>query len=373
LRVLVCPQEFKGSLTAAEAARAIAAGVRLAIPGAEVELLPMADGGAGTLEIVCTASDGEFVPMDASGPLGSRMTASYALLPTRRDGARAAVVEAAATAGLTLVSAAQRQPGRASTFGVGEQLVVAASAGADEIIVSIGGTGTNDGGAGAAQALGFRLLDAHDESIGPGPLELLRLRRIKRPHSDRLARVRVRVAVDVRNPLLGPEGATRVFGPQKGVTSALLPELERALRRWADVVERDLGVPIAGLPGGGAGGGLAAGLVATTSATIESGAALVGEAVGLAAAIARADVVITGEGRLDAQTAYGKTVAHVLEQSLAAGRPCLAVAGSIDALPAGMSDAEAAALPGEPIEAAMAHAAKRVEAAAERLLRRAQG
>jgi glycerate kinase len=221
-----------------------------------------------------------------------------------------------------------------------------------------------------AQALGFRLFDEHGEPIGPGPLELLRLDRIERPASDRIAGVRVRVAADVRNPLLGSEGATRVFGPQKGVSSALLPELERALERWADVVEKDLGVPIAGLPGGGAGGGLAAGLVAVTGATIESGAALVGEAVGLAAAIARADFVVTGEGRLDAQTAYGKTVAHVMAQALAAGRPCLAVAGSIEAMPAGMRDAEPASLPAEPVETSIAHAAERVQAAAERLLRR---
>ena len=371
MRVLVCPQEFKGSLTAAEAARALAAGVRAAMPDAEILLLPLADGGPGTVAIISSAADGTLVTMTARGPLGALVRAAYALLPPHPKRGQTAVIEAAATAGLVLIPAERREPWRASTFGVGEQIRAALAAGVREVTVGVGGTGTNDGGAGAAQALGYRLLNARGEPIGPGPRELMRLDRIDTNNVEPLpACARVRVAVDVQNRLLGPEGATRVFGPQKGVTPELADECERALERWAQMVARDIGVDIANIEGGGAGGGLAAGLAAVCAASIESGAALVGEAVGLARAVASADVIVTGEGRLDTQTAYGKTVAYVAEIARQAGRPCLTVAGSIEAQLASMQDSEAAMLAGEPIEVAIAHASERVQAAAERLMRR---
>jgi glycerate kinase len=357
VRILVCPQEFKGSLRADEAARAIADGLRAALPDAEITLLPLADGGPGTASIVAAAA-------------GAAVAAHLALLPDGR-----AMVEAAAAAGLVLVAPSERDPAHASTFGVGELVAAAIAAGATEVVVGVGGTGTNDGGAGALQALGARLLDAAGHEVTPGPLALASLARIDASAAHaRLAPggepVRLRLAVDVRNPLLGPEGATAVYGPQKGVTPNLAPSIEAALGHWAALLARDLGVEVTALPGAGAGGGLAAGLAAL-GAQIESGAELVGEAVGLDAAIGRADFVVTGEGSLDAQTGYGKTVGHVAERCASLGVRCVAVAGVVAALPTGIADAEASALAGMPVEASMAQGAALVRAAAERLGRRA--
>lgn len=370
MRILVCPQEFKGSLRADEAARAIAEGLRAALPDAEITLLPLADGGPGTASIVAAAAGGQLVARIVRGPLGAAVAAHLALLPGGR-----AVVEAAAAAGLVLVAPAERYPAHASTFGVGELVAAAIAAGATEVVVGVGGTGTNDGGAGALQALGVRLLDAAGHEVAPGPLALASLAHIDASAARaRLAPdgepVQLRLAVDVRNPLLGPEGATAMYGRQKGVTPDLAPTIEAALGHWAALLARDLGVEVAALPGAGAGGGLAAGLAAL-GARIESGAALVGEAVGLDAAIGRVDLVVTGEGSLDAQTGYGKTVGHVAERCAALGVRCVAVAGVVAALPTGIADAEASALPGMPVEASMAQGAALVRAAAERLGRRA--
>ncbi|MDP6606239.1 MAG: glycerate kinase [Dehalococcoidia bacterium] len=382
-RILVCPQEFKGSLTAPEAARAIARGVRRADPAAEMVEAPMADGGPGTVALIHAAIGGDLVataegepgPGDWPGPLAGvvdAVEASYALLP---DGT--AVIEAATTAGLVLVPEADRDPSRASSHGVGEQLRNALRRGARRIIVGVGGTGTNDGGAGAAQALGYRLLDVAGEPLGPGGLELDRLARIDASDVEPLlADVELRVAVDVTNRLLGPEGATAIYGPQKGVTAELAPRLEAALTRWAERCRVDLGVEIAEVDGGGGGGGIPAGLLAVmgpasgaAEATIESGATLVAETIGLPGQIAAADLVITGEGRLDAQTAYGKAVAHIAALTRHAGVPCLAVAGAVDATPDGITDAESAG-EGVPFDQAMRRAPELVADAAERLVAR---
>ena len=366
LRVLVCPQEFKGSLTAEEATRAIAAGVGRALPEAEVREAPMADGGPGTARLVCAAAGGRMVEGRWRGPLGEPAESAYALLP---DGT--AVVEAATTAGLLLVPPARRDPSLASTYGVGEQLRDALRRGSRRVVVGVGGTATNDGGAGAAQALGYRLLDREGRELPPGGLALARLARIESGEAEpRLREVEVRVAVDVTNRLLGPEGATAVYGPQKGATPDLAPRLEAALARWAERCLLDLGIEIAAVEGGGAGGGLAAGLVAVAGGRIESGAALVARAVGLAERIAAADLVVTGEGQVDAQTVYGKTVAHVADLARAAGRPCLVVAGAVEGIPDGIAAVERATPVGTAPEEAVARAGELVAAAAERLLRR---
>jgi glycerate kinase len=326
----------------------------------------MADGGPGTAAIILAARGGEWVESRCSGPLGERLDARFALV----EGGREAVIEAAATVGLVLVPEERRDPSRGWSAGVGEQIRLALDRGASRIVIGVGGTGTNDGGAGAARALGYRLLDAAGAELPPGPLRLATLARIDASGVDRrLAEVEVRVAVDVRNRLLGPEGATVVYGPQKGVTAELRPLLEGALERWADVVRRDLGVDIAGLDGGGAGGGLAAGLAAACGGRIESGAALVASAIGLEGLVEAVDLVVTGEGRVDGQTGYGKAVAHVAGLAAERGRPCVAVVGTIDALPAGIEDAEAAAT-GVERGVAMERAAELVEAAAGRLARR---
>ena len=372
--MLVCPQELKGSLTPFEAAAAIAAGVRRALPDAEVVELPLSDGGPGTAAIVSAASDGELVEVEVTGPLGATVRAHFALLPSVAAGAApVAVIEAASAAGLVLVSAEARDAGRATTYGVGELVRAALDRGAHQLIVAVGGTASNDGGAGAAQALGYRLLDAAGAPLREpaGGLDLLEVVAIDHANVDRrLAEVDVRVAVDVTNALLGPEGATKVYGPQKGATGELAVELEAALDRWAGTVEADLGISITDLAGGGAGGGLAAGLIAAIGGRIESGAALVADAVGLEDAVRDADFVVTGEGRLDAQTAFGKTVELVTALAERYQRPCLAVAGSVEGPPAGIADLET--LVGDGIEEAeaMARAAELVEAAAERLVRR---
>ncbi len=371
LRVLVCPQEFKGSLTAPRAARAIARGVRRALSRARVSEAPMADGGPGTAALVCAAAGGQLIEGRWRGPLGEPVAGAYALVRDRGEPGVLAVIEAATAAGLTLLPQPRRDPACASTHGVGEQIRDALARGVRRVVIGVGGTGTNDGGAGAAQALGYRLLDADGHEIGPGGLELARLAHIDDAGVDPLLRTaEVRVAVDVTNALLGTEGATAVYGPQKGVTADLAPHLEAALARWADLCHRDLGVEIAALEGSGAGGGLAAGLVAAAGASVERGAALVAEAIGLPAQVAAAGLVVTGEGRLDAQTAHGKTVAYVTALAREAGRPCLAVAGAIEGSPQGLAASEAAAPAGMPLDEAMARAAELIEAAAERLLRR---
>ena len=372
--MLVCPQELKGSLTAFDAAAAMAAGVRRALPDAAVVELPLADGGPGTAAIVSASAGGELIEVAVTGPLGAAVRACFALLPrSAGEVGPVAVIEAAQAAGLALVPPGERDARRATTYGVGELVRAALDRGARALIVGVGGTASSDGGAGAAQALGYRLLDAAGAPLREpaGGLDLLEVAAIDRANVDpRLAAVDVRVAVDVTNVLLGPEGATAVYGSQKGATGELAERLEAALARWADTIETQLGVGVADLAGGGAGGGLAAGLVAAIGGRIESGAGLVAQAVGLDEAVRDADLVVTGEGRLDGQTAFGKTVALVTALAERYGRPCLAVAGSVDQLPAGIADVETllAGVVGE--AEAMARAAELVEAAAERLVRR---
>ena len=373
MRLLICPQEFKGSLSAPDAATAIAEGARRVAGLADVRTLPLADGGPGTAAIVAAASGGELVGAEVTGPLGDRIEAHYALLPDAGGGSPVALIESAAAAGLVLVPPDLRDPGHATSYGVGELIRDAVDRGARSIVVGVGGTATNEGGAGAAQALGYRLLD-RDRNPLPEPaggIHLLNVFAIDSSGVDRrLADVDLRVAVDVTNELLGEQGATAVYGPQKGVAGELGEMLEDALGRWARTVRHDLGVELTDLPGGGAGGGLAAGLIGVVGGGIESGAALVAEAVGLDEAIEAADLVVTGEGSLDAQTTFGKTVAHVIERCAALGRPCLAVAGSAGRRPDGVADLEALAGEGVTEAEAMARAAELAADAAERLLRR---
>ena len=370
--MLVAPQEFKGSLRAPEAAAAMAAGVRRALPDVRVVELPMADGGPGTASIVGRARDGRMVQRIVRGPLGDPVPASYAMVERGAE-PPLGVIEAAAAAGLVLVPPEQRDATAASSYGVGELILDAVAHGVRRLIIGVGGTGTNDGGAGAAQALGLRLLDPAGTELPPGGIHLIRLARIAGEPDSRLDGVECRVAVDVQNPLLGATGATAVYGPQKGLLDWQAPAMEMALSRWAERLAVDRGVDVVATPGAGAGGGLPSGLLgALPAARIEPGAALVGEAIGLEEHAGEADLVVTGEGALDPQTAYGKSVAHVVETARRAGIPCLAVAGVIEGHPDSIADAEALAANGTPdeIEAAMADAAAHVEWAAERLVRR---
>ena len=369
MRILAAPQEFKGSLTAVEAAAAIAAGVRRVLPEAALDLAPLADGGPGTAAALVQAARGRTSTARVDGPLGAPVDARWG----RLDDGRTAIIEMAAASGLTLLPPAQLDPRRASTFGTGELLRHALDAGVENMLVGVGGSATNDGGAGMAAALGARFLDDHDQPLPPGGAALVRLARIDVSQLDpRLQQVPVRVLCDVQNPLLGPEGASAVYGPQKGADAVCVAELERALRNYADILERDLDVQVRDVPGAGAAGGLGAGLLAFCGAQLQSGFRAVAEAVRLAERIAAADLVITGEGRLDTQSAYGKTVAGTAQLAFTAGIPCVAAAGLLNGgadLP-GLVDVEQTAPAGMPLEQAMAQAPDLLAAATARLVER---
>lgn len=307
----------------------MARGVRRALPGARIALLPLSDGGEGTLEII--RARGVIRRRTVTGPLGCRVRARYATLPGRTG-----VVEMAEAAGLTLVPPSRRDPGRATTTGVGELIAAAAARGCRRVVVTLGGSATVDGGGGMAQALGARLLDAAGHPIPPGGAGLLRLERIDpRPLRDWRRRTRVTVtgATDVRNPLLGARGAARVFGPQKGASPAQVKMLERGLARLARRCRRDLGVDPARVPGAGAAGGLGAGLVAFLGAKLEPGADWIFRLTRVAERLKRADLVLTGEGNLDAQTGMGKLVSRIATLARRHGVPVVAFAGRVRLAP----------------------------------------
>ena len=369
MRVVVAPQEFKGSLTAAQAAEAIAAGVRDALPDAAVDVVPMSDGGAGLVDALLAARGGARMTTRAHDPMMRLVDASWALLA---DGA--AAVEIAAASGLVLLTAEERDPLVATTRGTGELMSAALDRGCARIIVGVGGSATVDGGAGAMQALGARLFDAQGADLPPGGGPLLRLDRIDLSARDpRLAGAAIRVACDVTNTLCGPQGAAAVFGPQKGASPDGVRTLDAALQRFAEIVRRAAGVDLLPVPGGGAAGGLAAGLLVVAGATVEPGFTLVAEAVGLEARVAAADLVITGEGRLDAQTAFGKTADGVAKLARAHGRRVAIVAGSVDAAydRAGspFDVVEQATPAGMPLDEAMRRAGPLVREAATRVAR----
>jgi glycerate kinase len=326
MRVVVAPDKFKGSLSALEATRAIARGIVTVCPGATIDPVPMADGGEGTVDALVEATGGSFREAVVTGPLGSPVTARFGMLG---DG-MTAVVEMAAASGLVLIPRDSRDPMRTSTRGTGELILAAVAAGARRVIVGIGGSATNDGGAGLAQAIGFRLLDPAGHEIGPGGGSLNALDRIDPSTRDRsVDGVEIAVACDVENPLCGPDGASAIYGPQKGADATMVSVLDRNLEHFARVVERDLGDSIRDLPGSGAAGGLGGGLVAFASGRLEPGISLVIRAVGLEGRLKGADLCITGEGAIDASSAFGKTAVGVARLARSLGCPTIALAGAI--------------------------------------------
>jgi glycerate kinase len=326
MKIIIAPDSFKENLTAAEVARAIAEGVRDAAPAAATVEVPMADGGEGTVEALVSATRGTFVERDVTGPLGETVRARFGLLG---DGSTA-VIEMAAASGLPLVVPAKRKALITTTRGTGELIAAALDAGARKILIGIGGSATTDGGAGAAQALGVKLLDSSGRDIGPGGGPLASLARIDVSGLDpRLARVSIEVACDVTNPLTGPTGAAHVYGPQKGATGEQVEVLDHNLAHLARVMKRDLGVDVEHRAGSGAAGGLGAGLVGFLGATLRPGVEMVIEAVDLKRRFAGADLVITGEGRMDRQSAFGKTPIGVARAAAELGIPVVAIVGSI--------------------------------------------
>jgi len=370
MRILVAPQEFKGSLTAREAADAIARGLRRALPNAVLDLAPMADGGPGTVDAILSSTSGHVEKATVQDPLGRPFEAAWA----RLDEGNVAVIEMAAASGLVLLTPEERDPRRTSTHGTGELIRAALDAGCRRLIVGVGGSATNDGGAGMAQALGARLLDAEGRDLPSGGAALARLARIDLSGLDaRLKQCEITAATDAANPLFGPSGASFVYGPQKGATPQAVEELDAALHHYADIIERDVGVDIASLPGAGAAGGLGGGLVAFLGARIESGAELVARSIGLEGRMEAADIVFTGEGRLDSQTAYGKSVSVVARLAKEHGRPVIALAGSLEegaSVAASGLDAIVPIAPGPMPEADMVQqAANLLSQAAERAAR----
>lgn len=327
-KIVIAPDSYKESLSALEVAQAVAAGFRQIFPDAEYVLVPVADGGEGTVDAMVAATGGRRQAVAVSGPLGERVEAFYGLTG---DGATA-VIEMAAASGLALVPPAQRNPLRTSSRGTGELIRAALDAGARRFILGIGGSATNDGGAGMVQALGARLLDAEGRALDGSGGELARLERIDVSALDpRLAECRIEVACDVDNPLTGPRGASAVFGPQKGATPEMVQVLDANLAHLARIVERDLGVAVDQVPGAGAAGGMGAAMLAFFGATLKPGIEIVTAAVDLDAHVRDADLVITGEGRIDFQTVHGKTPIGVARVAKRHGKAVIGIAGSLGA------------------------------------------
>lgn len=286
----------------------------------------MADGGEGTVQSLVDATGGRFIGVRVDGPRREPVEAIYGLLG---DG-MTAVIEMAAASGLLLLPPERRNPLHTTTFGTGQLVRAALDAGAREFIIGIGGSATNDAGLGMAAALGAKLLDENGEGVEPSGAGLLRLRHVDMSGFDeRVPTARIRVACDVRNPLFGPEGAAHVYAPQKGATPEMVAELDAGLRRFAEVVKQDLGADVADVPGAGAAGGLGAGLIAFCGASLEPGVGIVIETVGLRERMAGSDLCLTGEGRLDIQTVFGKTAQGVATIAAELGVPCVAIGGSV--------------------------------------------
>ena len=371
MKIVIAPQSFKGSLSAQEVAQAIAKGIKRVVADAETIMVPMADGGEGTVEALTYGSHGQIVATEVTGPLGEKVTAKWGILG---DGV-SAVVEMTAASGITLVPPEKLNPLVATTYGTGELIRAALHAGCRRLIIGIGGSATNDGGAGMAQALGARLLDERGKELPWGGAALAKLSRIDISGLDRrLTGCEIIIASDVTNPLCGEQGASRVYGPQKGATEEMCQQLDEALTNYAEVIKRDLGINVMDIPGAGAAGGLGAGLIAFLGAKLISGIEIVSEVVGLTGYLKEASLVFTGEGRIDTQTLFGKTVAGVAAKAKAFRIPVVAIAGEVagdckELYQYGI-DATLSIAPGPiSLRKSMANAEKLIADAAERALR----
>ncbi|MCF4996354.1 glycerate kinase [Pseudomonas syringae] len=326
MKIVIAPDSFKDSLSAQGVAEAIASGLAQVWPQATLIQCPMADGGEGTVESILAACEGELRRNRVRGPLGAPVDAAWGWLPHNHT----AIIEMAEASGLQLVAPGKRDACISSTFGTGELIRAALDAGAQRVILAIGGSATNDAGAGAMQALGVKLFDAHSQPLVPGGLALAHLARLDLSELDpRLANVRFDIAADVNNPLCGPHGASAIFGPQKGASPAQVEQLDRALGHFAELCAQALGKDVRDEPGSGAAGGLGFAAKAFLGARFQAGVEVVAELVGLAQAVTGADLVITGEGRFDAQTLRGKTPFGVARVAKAHGVPVIVIAGTL--------------------------------------------
>ncbi|CRG50849.1 MULTISPECIES: glycerate kinase [Yersinia pseudotuberculosis complex] len=326
MKIIIAPDSFKESLTAMQVAEAIEQGFSEIFPQAEYIKLPMADGGEGTVESMVAATGGERVNVEVTGPLGAPVNAFYGWMG---DG-ETAVIEMAAASGLHLVAPEQRNPLITTSYGTGELILAALNHGARKIILGIGGSATNDGGAGMMQALGVQLSDQQGKALTVGGAALAQLVDIDLSQlDDRLAQTDILVACDVDNPLCGAKGASAVFGPQKGATPERVQQLDAALQHYGEKIEHVTGKSVINVAGAGAAGGMGAALFGLLNARLQPGIEIVTEALKLAAAVQDADLVITGEGRIDSQTIYGKTPVGVARVAKRFDIPVIAIAGSM--------------------------------------------
>ncbi|WP_305370101.1 glycerate kinase [Photobacterium leiognathi] len=326
MKIIIAPDSYKESLTAMEVATAIENGFRQVIPNAEYIKLPMADGGEGTVQSLVDASNGTIIEHSVTGPLGEQVNGFFGLMGDDKT----AIIEMAAASGLHLVSPELRNPMLTTSFGTGELILAALDKGVEHIIVGIGGSATNDGGIGMAQALGVRLLDENNKPISYGGGALDRLHRIDMSNIDhRLRSVKLEIACDVDNPLCGEKGASQVFGPQKGATPEMVTQLDNNLAHYAEIIKRDLGKNVKDMAGAGAAGGMGAALLGIFNAQLRPGIEIVMDAVNLADVLKDADLVITGEGRIDSQTIHGKTPIGVARTAKRFNKPVIGIAGSL--------------------------------------------
>jgi glycerate 2-kinase len=326
LKIVIAPDSFKESLSALEVSEAIEKGFKQMIPDAEYVKVPMADGGEGTVQSLVDATDGEIIRKKVTGPLGDPVEAFFGILGNKTT----AVIEMAAASGLHLVPIEKRNPLVTTTRGTGELIAAALDYGVNHIIIGLGGSATNDGGAGLAKALGARLLDRNGYEIGEGGGSLSDLASINIEGLDpRLATIKIEVACDVDNPLTGEKGASAIFGPQKGATPEMVVQLDQNLGHFAAIIERDLGKKIGDISGAGAAGGLGGGLLAFLPSELKRGIEIVIEATGLSDLVRDADLVITGEGKIDSQTIFGKTPIGVAKTAKHYGVPVVGIAGNL--------------------------------------------
>lgn len=373
MKIVVAMDSFKGSLTAVRACEIVADAVQTAMPGAEVVLKPMADGGEGTAVALMTAAGGQWVEQEVMGPL-PEMRVHAGFLWLAQD--RTAVVEMATASGMQLLRREQLNPLKTTTFGTGQLIRAAIEFGAERVLLAVGGSATVDGGVGAAAALGWRFLDAGDVEVGPSGGELFRIDRIIPPVQE--LRAVVEVLCDVDNPLCGEHGAAAVYGPQKGATPEMVETLDAGLEHLADLVHAQLGRDLCDLPGAGAAGGLAAGAVAFMNARLVSGIDEIMSRSGLRDAVADADWVVTGEGRFDTQSLRGKVVSGVTRIAREAGARTAVIAGQVllpsDAYqPAGIETALSCMTDGMDLEVALANSEPLLAQAAREFARKVRG
>ncbi|CUS78664.1 glycerate kinase [Candidatus Kryptobacter tengchongensis] len=324
MKIVIAPDSFKGSLTSVEATQIIAKAFETTLPNCEIVKIPISDGGEGFVDAIYFSISGEIYETIVSGPLPNQKVKAKFLIKDK-----IAIIEMASASGLTLVPKAKRNPKITTTYGVGELIKKALDHNVNEIIIGVGGSATNDGGMGMASALGYKFLDKNGKQIKQGGINLLKLEKIDDSEVDeRVKKVKFKVAVDVLNPLCGPEGASFIYAPQKGARKSDLPLLDKALKKLASIVKEKYKIDIENLPGAGAAGGLAGGLVAFCNAKIVRGIDIFLDLVSFNEKIKNANLIITGEGKIDSQVKYGKAIKGIIER--AQNIPVIAIAGKIE-------------------------------------------